>query len=428
MMINIYRMDDMSEDDLLRITQRCSSDLDEVKDSVRKIIDYVKFKGDEALLHYTEIFDGSRPDNLRVTQEEISQAYEMVDNGLIERLREQISYSTEFHKRQLKEDWKAEFGDGIILGERYTPIDSVGLYVPGGRAAYPSVLQILAVPAILARVPRIVVCTPTDKEGKVPAPVLVAADILGLKEIYKVGGAQAIAAMAYGTESIAPVHKIVGPGNIYVNCAKLLVFGKTDIDMLAGPSEALIIADGSAVPSFAAADMLARCEHDPRASAVLVTDSEEFASAVRDQIDKQLIGLKRQAIIKDSMLNYSGIIICRDMDQMIEFANEYAPEHLELMVEEPWKFLPMIRNAGSIFLGNYAPVAVGDYASGTNHVLPTGQYAKVFSPVGVDTFLKRSEFQFLSKEGLKSLEPIVREISQVEGLDAHYNSVEVRLS
>jgi len=427
-MINIYNLDKISEKKLSFLINRSSLDIDDAKEKVSAIIRYVQDYGDEALKRYTEVFDGVKLKSFKVTKQEIKNAKRRINSKLLEQIKRQIKYSTEFHKKQVLKDKKFEIDKGIILGERYTPIESVGLYVPGGRAAYPTVLQILAVPAIIAKVPRIVVCTPPNKKGKVPDSVLVCADLLGISEIYKVGGAQAIAALSYGTESIRPVKKVVGPGNIYVSCAKMLLFGIIDIDMPAGPSEALIIADSSANPAFVAADILARCEHDPNASAVLLTDSEKLAYKVKNEIKKQFLNLKRQDIIKKSLLKYSAIIISDEWNKIIDFANEYAAEHLEIIVKNPWKILPKINNAGSIFLGEYAPVAVGDYASGTNHVLPTGQYSKMFSPVGVDTFQKKSEFQYITKDGLKKLNPIVRELSKVEGLDAHYNSVKVRLN
>lgn len=426
-MIKSYELKNMSDDIRCLLLGRSSIDIESVKDMVTRVIEDVKRDGDESLKKYTEVFDHVKLDTFRVTKEEIDEAWKTIDEDIVSKIKLQIGYSESFHKMQVCKDWKHEIDKGIILGEKYTPIESVGLYVPGGRAAYPTVLQILSVPAKIARVPRIVVCTPPNKDGKISEPVLVTASILGIDEIYKVGGAQAIAALAYGTASIKPVKKIVGPGNIYVSCAKLLVFGKVDIDMFAGPSEVLIIADSSANPSFIAADMLARCEHDPNASAVLLTNSRELAANVKTEITRQFPGLKRQGIIKKSLAKYSAIVISDNWDAIVDFTNEYAPEHLEIMVEKPWEMLPKITNAGSIFLGNYAPVAVGDYASGTNHVLPTGQYAKMFSPVGVETFQKKSEFQYITKKGLKTLNPIIRKISEVEGLDAHYNSVKVRL-
>ncbi len=427
MIIRSYELDDMTEDELQNVMQRSKQNISVVTDGVKSIIEHVKKTGDEALRHYTKIFDGAKLDDILVSADEISEAYELVDDNVISSIKRQIYYSTEFHKRQLKDGWKAEIEDGIIIGERYTPIESIGLYVPGGRAAYPTVLQILVVPAKLAKVPRIIVCTPPGKDGKIPAPVLVAADILEISEIYKVGGAQAIAAMAYGTETISPVKKIAGPGNIYVNAAKLEVVDTVSIDMVAGPSEVLILADNSAKPDLIAADFLARCEHDPNATAVLITDSDELAKAVYNEIERQLPSMLRKDVIQVALARYSAIITSPDWGKCLNFVNDFASEHLQIMTHEPWDVLPEIQNAGSIFLGDNAPVAIGDYASGTNHVLPTGQFSKMYSAVGVDTFQKRSEFQYLSKEGLKKLEPIVRTMAKIEGLNAHYHSVEVRI-
>lgn len=426
-MINIYELKNMSQEQKDFYIKRSSIDIESVKDKVKAIIENVKNNGDYAVKKYTEAFDGVELNSFKVTREEIENAWKKIDKKLLDQIRQQIKYSKKFHKEQIIKERKIEIDEGIILGEKITPIESVGLYIPGGKATYPTVLQILAVPATIANVPRIVVCTPPNKEGEISESVLVVADIFGIKEIYKIGGVQAIAALAYGTNSIEPVKKVVGPGNIYVSCAKILVFGKIDIDMPAGPSEALIIADSNADPVFVAADILARCEHDENASAVLLTNSKYLAASVCREIKKQFLRLKRKEIIKKSLSKYSAIIISSNWDDIIGFANEYAPEHLQLMVKNPWNLLKKIKNAGSIFLGNYAPVAIGDYASGTNHVLPTGQYAKMFSPVGVETFQKKSEFQYLTKEGIRKLEPIVKELSAVEGLDGHYNSVKVRL-
>ena len=426
-MIKIYELEKLSKEKRSFILKRSGLDIEIVRDKVTSILYDIKNNGDKSLREYTERFDNVKLDTFRVTKEEIDYAWKKIDKSLLSKIKQQIKYSKKFHKMQVSKDKKCKVDKGIILGEKYTPIESVGLYVPGGRAAYPTVLQILAVPAKIAKVPRVVVCSPPNKEGRISESVLVVADLLGVDEIYKVGGAQAIAALAYGTESMEPVKKIVGPGNIYVSCAKLLVFGIVGIDMPAGPSEALILADSSASPTFVAADILARCEHDPDASAVLITDSKELAKKVKDEINRQFLYLKRQDIMEKSLSKYSALLISKRWDKIIDFTNEYAPEHLEIMVKQPWEMLSKIKNAGSIFLGSYSPVAVGDYASGTNHVLPTGQYAKMFSPVGVETFQKKSEFQYITKTGLKTLNPIVRELSKIEGLDAHYNSVKVRL-
>ena len=427
-MIKSYDLNTMSDDARSFILKRSGLDIERVKDKVKEILEDVKSDGDKAIQKYSALFDNVMLEKFRVSRKEIDDAWKRIDKKTISSIKKQIRYSEKYHKMQIRKSKKCVIEKGIIVGEKYTPVESVGLYVPGGRAAYPTVLQILAVPAKIAGVPRIVVCTPPNDKGEISESVLVIADLLEINEIYKIGGAQAIAGMAYGTKSIKPVKKIVGPGNIYVSCAKMLVFGIVDIDMPAGPSEAVILADSSANPIFVAADILARCEHDPNASAVLLTNSRKLASEVKSEIERQFPKLKRKAIIQKSLAKYSAIIISDSLSEIIDFTNEYAPEHLEVMMKKPWDVLPKIVNAGSIFLGDYAPVAVGDYASGTNHVLPTGQYAKMFSPVGVETFQKKSEFQYLTKNGLKKLDPIVRNISKVEGLDAHYNSVKVRLT
>jgi histidinol dehydrogenase len=426
-MIKIFNFKKMTKQEKNLILLRSGVDIENVKEKVSQILKDIKTNGDSAVQKYTKKFDNVELKKLFVSAEEIDFAYQSISENLYLQIKQQIKYSKKFHQMQIRKEKRNTINKGIVVGERYTPIDSVGLYVPGGKAEYPTVLQILAVPAKIANVPRIVVCTPPDENGLVSPSVLVVARMLGIEEIYKIGGAQAIAALAYGTESIKPVKKIVGPGNIYVSCAKMLVFGVVDIDMIAGPSEAIIIADSTANPVFIASDILARCEHDPNASAVLLTDSKNLAYKVKNEISKQFSNLKRKRIIKESLSKYSAIIIFDYIRDIVDFTNEYAPEHLEIMLKNPWELLSEITNAGSIFLGNYAPVAVGDYASGTNHVLPTGQYAKMFSPVGVETFQKKSEFQYLSKEGLETLHPIIRELTAVEGLDAHYNSVKMRL-
>lgn len=427
MMIKIFDLEKISKEKRCFLLKRSGLDIDSVKSKVSEIIRDVQQNGDDACNKYTELFDGVKLEKNRVIQDEIDLAWKKIDTDLLSTIKQQIKYSNKFHKIQVRKNKKIKIKKGIILGEKYTPIESVGLYVPGGRAAYPTVLQILAVPAKIAKVPRVVVCTPPDKNGRLSETILVIADLLRVDEIYKIGGVQAIAALAYGTETMRPVKKIVGPGNVYVSCAKMLVFGRVDIDMPAGPSEAIILADKTANPVFIAADILARCEHDPNASAVLLTDSKDLSYDVKTEIEEQFKFLKRQKIIKKSLGKYSAIIVSENWDEIIRFTNEYAPEHLEIMVKKPWEMLSKIRNAGSVFLGNYAPVAAGDYASGANHVLPTGQYAKMFSPVGVDTFQKKSEYQFITKNALKTLNPIVKKISEIEGLDGHYNSLKVRL-
>ena len=426
-MIEIYELEKMTKTELEKIVQRSVTDTSEVEDNVAEIIDNVRKNGDTALKQYTKQFDGVEVKDLKVTEEEFEEAFENIDPELLARIKDQIKWSSCYHRNQLSKTWQTELEKGVTAGQKKTPIESVGLYVPGGRATYPTVMQILGVPARIAGVPRIVAVTPPNQGGKLAPAILVAAKLAGVTEVYKVGGAQAIAALAYGTKSIAPVKKIVGPGNIYVTAAKLQVFGKVAIDMPAGPSEAIILADSAANPKYCAADILARAEHDPNAAGVLVTDSMELAKATAKEVERQFAYLNRKDIMQASLQKYSAIIVTRDMDEAISFTNDYATEHLELLVRDPWDTLNRIENAGSVFMGDYAPVAVGDYATGTNHVLPTGGYAKMFSPVSVDDFQKKMEFQYLTKEGLQNLEPIVSTLTKVEGLDAHANSVNVRL-
>lgn len=424
-MIKIYKLGEICEKDKKRIMERSRFNIEEAKRKVEDIIKNVRKNGDKALFKYAKKFDGVAVKRLRVTKQEIKKAYKKIDRNIVKAIESQIKYSKKFHKKQLRKNWCIKIEKGVKAGQIYTPIESVGLYIPGGLAPYPTVMQILGVAAKVAGVPKIIVCTPPRENIDV---ILITANILGINEIYKVGGAQAIAAMAYGTETIPKVRKIVGPGNIFVTAAKLSVYGEVDIDMPCGPSEVIIIADEVANPKFVAADMLAKAEHDENAAAVLVTNSTKLAKDVKKEIYKQINNLSRREIIKESLRKYSAIIITKSVEECISFTNEYAPEHLEIMTRAPKTILQKIRNAGSIFLGRYAPVAVGDYASGVNHVLPTCQYAKMFSGVSVDTFMKNSEFQYLTKNGLKILnKKIIQKIALVEGLDAHAASVNIRV-
>jgi len=425
-MIKIYELGKMTGTERERIMQRSVSDTSEAEGKVEEIIDNVRKNGDKALIEYKQQFDGVEVANLRVTEDEFDEAFKIIDPGLLARIKDQIKWSSSYHRNQISKTWQTELEKGVTAGQKTTPIESVGLYVPGGRATYPTVMQVLGVPAGIAGVPRIVAVTPPNEEGGLAPAILAAAKLAGVTEVYKVGGAQAIAALAYGTESIKPVKKIVGPGNIYVTAAKLKVFGRVAIDMPAGPSEAIILADKYANPKYCAIDILARTEHDPNAAGVLVTDSMELAKATAKEVEIQFQKLNRREIMKEALSKYCAIMVTKNMDEAIRFTNDYAPEHLELMVRDPWDALNRIENAGSVFMGDYAPVAVGDYATGTNHILPTGGYAKMFSPVSVSDFQKKTEFQYLTKEGLKNLEPIVSKISDIEGLDAHGESVRIR--
>ena len=399
-----------------------------VEKTVRKIIDDVRKSGDDALISYTEKFDGVKlaPKKIRVTEKEIEKAYGDVPEEDVDALRLAARRIADFHERQKTQSWFVQEDSGAMLGQRVLPLECVGIYVPGGKASYPSSVLMNAVPAKVAGVPKVVMCVPAPG-GKLNPGVLVAADLAGVDEIYKVGGAQAVAAMAYGTKTIPRVDKIVGPGNIYVATAKRLVFGAVDIDMVAGPSEILVVADKTANPAFVAADMLSQAEHDEMASAVLVTDSPELADAVKLELDAQIKELPRRKVAEKSLADFGAIILVRDLNEAAEIANRIAPEHLELSVDRPMELLPKIKNAGAIFMGHYTPEAVGDYCAGPNHVLPTGGTARFFSPLSTDDFVKKSSVLMYTKEALEELAPAVLRIAKMEGLDAHARMVEKRL-
>lgn len=413
-----------------RVMRRSQRDMTAARATAREWIEKVAQYGDDALVEYIRTFDDKNfsKDQLRVSKEDIAEAYENVDKKVVEIIGRQIEISKEFHKRQLPHKWQetAEFVPGVLTGWKITAIDSVGLTVPAGQVPLPTVMQILTVAAKTAGVPRVVACfPPTGKHYE----MLIAADIAGTDEIYRVGGIAGIAAMSIGTETIKPVLKIVGPGSIYTQAAKMeVVLRGTAIDMLAGPSEALIIADETARPEFCAADILARCEHDENACAVLATTSRSLAEATLAELKNQLPKLGRKKVAEVALGRYCAVVVFDNMDEVIDFANDYSTEHLEIMTANPWKIADRIRNAGAMFLGHLTPVAVGDYASGTNHCLPTGNAPKTVSPIGVDTFLKKSEIQQLTIEGLKNLEPIITTVSGIESLDAHTKSVHIRLS
>lgn len=427
-MINIYIWDKTSFINKQRIMKRSQFEMDLINKCVSDIVQEVRKDGDRALEKYSRKFDNHdfTTNQIRVTGEDIKKAYQAADKKVIDAMKEQIRIASAYAKAEMDNivmDWRIETVPGVVTGLRYTPIESVGLYVPAGKAPLPVVAQILTVPAKIAGVPRIVVCFPPTDDN---AEIIISADLAGADEIYRMGGAQAIAALAFGTETIKPISFIAGPGNLYVQAAKLQVFGQVGIDMLAGPSEALIMADKYANPAYLAADILARCEHGGDSAGVMVTDSLEIAQKTAAEVSRQALKLKRQEYIQKALKSYSAIAVVNSLDEMIEFANEYSPEHLEVQVKNARQLLPRLKNAGSIFFGDYAPVAVGDYASGTNHCLPTGGSAKFASPVGVRSFLKASGYQELTKQGLKKLKPIVQTLSNVEGLDAHYKSVQIR--
>lgn len=400
-----------------------SSKVDDVMETARNIIADVQKDGDKAIKAYTEKFDKIKLDRLQVSREEIEEAYEKVDPELVEEL-ENAAYNIErFHKMQLPQDlWLSEVEPGITLGVKSTPLERVGCYIPGGRASYPSTALMCVIPARVAGVDEVICCTPAP----VNPVTLVALDIAGVDEIYTIGGIQAIAGMALGTESIEPVQKIVGPGNVFVTAAKTLLRGKIEIDFPAGPSEAGILADDSCDPAFVASDLVAQAEHDPMSAFILITDSEDVAKAVDREIEKQVKDAPRKDIIVAAMKN-SGYMVADDMDLAIEMMNEVAPEHLCIQTKDVMDTLSKVRNAGSIFVGRYTPIAAGDYASGTNHVLPTACGAKLYSGLNVAHFRKTSTVQMLTKDGLDIIAPTIRKISKSEGLFAHCNSVDVRL-
>ena len=402
------------------------SGTEEQRRAVLEIIAAVRARGDEALKSYTEKFDGVRLDSLRVTDEEIETAYQHVSEEALRIIREAAENIRDYHERQKKESWITAKEDGTMLGQKITPLDAVGLYVPGGTAAYPSSVLMNVIPAQVAGVKRIVITSPPNKNGTLSAGVLVAANELGVKEIYKVGGAQAIAALAYGTETIRPVDKIIGPGNIYVALAKREVFGQVAIDMIAGPSEIVVLADETANANEIAADLLSQAEHDERASAILVTPSMKLALAVASEVEKQLETLPRKAIAASALENYGAIYVTETLAEAVEVVNELAPEHLEVMTAEPMQLLGQIRHAGAIFLGRFSSEPVGDYFAGPNHVLPTNGTARFSSGLSVDEFVKKSSIIFYSEPALKRNAEKIAVFARLEGLEAHARAVEER--
>ncbi len=411
--------------DINKILSREIQSYGEYEESVRQIVADVMTGGDAAVKKYTRKFDGVSVDGLAVSGAEIDEAFASVSPRFLEVVKKSAENIAEFHSKQKKSGFEIN-RDGVTLGQKYTAVEKAGLYVPGGTASYPSTVLMNAVPAKIAGVGEIIMCTPPSKNGKVRAEILAAAKIAGVDRIYKCGGAQAIAAMAYGTESIPKVYKIVGPGNIFVALAKKLVFGTVSIDMIAGPSEILVVADGKADARHVAADMLSQAEHDKLASAVLVTDSAALAKAVAAEIDRQLETLPRREIASASIENNGKIIVTDSIERAVEVANAIAPEHLEMCVENPRAWLDKIKNAGSVFLGGYTPEALGDYYAGPNHTLPTGGSAKFSSPLSVDDFLKKTQYIMYSAEALEKAAADVEYFAESEGLDGHARSVKIR--
>jgi len=420
-------MADLDPHELQSITERSSQDISSVYEHVRRIVEDVKQRGDDALLEANREFkEGVSRADLKVTAEEINRAYGLVDQALVDSLKVAAKNITRFHRAQAeREMWAIEVSDGVLAGRMIRPMDRVGCYIPGGRAAYPSTVLMTAIPAVVAGVEEIVLTTPPGKGMLAHPATLVAADVAGCREIYKAGGPWGIAALAYGTDTVPRVDKIVGPGNKYVTAAKMIVYGRVDIDSPAGPSEALILADETGDPYLIALDFLSQIEHDPDSAAVLVTPSVDLAEAVCREIDREFSSLQRKEIFASSLAR-SHVIIVADMDRAIDFSNAYAPEHLQILTREPFFMLSKIKHAGSIFMGAYAPVPVGDYASGTNHVLPTARGARMFSGLSVDDFIKKPTFQYLSKEGLGSLKDVVVSLAGAEGLPIHARAVLAR--
>ena len=422
-MMKLYRLEDLTPDQILNRDLRAEQDVEEVVDA---IIADVRARGDAALRDYALRFDGARLEELEVSAQEMDQALADADPYFLDTLRMAAANIEAFHRRQLRDNFVMTEQDGVILGQKYTPVERAGVYVPGGTAAYPSTVLMDVIPARVAGVPEIVMVTPAGRDGRVAPAILAAAAVAGVTRIFKTGGAQAVAALAYGTESVPAVDKIVGPGNIYVATAKRKVYGKVGIDMIAGPSEILVLADGGCSPAWVAADLLSQAEHDRLASPVLVTDSEALALAVQAEVEAQLDALPRRDIARASVETGGKIILCGSLDQAVDVCNIIAPEHLELCVEDPFALLGRIKNAGSIFLGRNVPEALGDYFAGPNHTLPTSGTARFSSPLGVDDFVKRSSFIYYTREALGRVKDRIAGFAEAEGLHAHARSVTIR--
>ncbi|MBR4952954.1 MAG: histidinol dehydrogenase [Oscillospiraceae bacterium] len=421
-MIKILKYGEVSNDEIFARTEDAAN----VEATVTEIINNVRQNGDTALYEYCEKFDGAKLDSLLVLQEEIDEAVAAVEPRFIEILQKAAANIRKFHERQVRNSFVINDTDGVVIGQKIIPVDRAGLYVPGGTAAYPSTVLMDSIPAKIAGCREVVIVTPPNREGKVNPVILAAASIAGVDKIFKVGGAQAVAALAYGTESVPRVDKIVGPGNAYVAEAKKQVFGKVSIDMIAGPSEILVVADGASNPRHVAADLLSQAEHDKMASAVLVTDSARLAEAVAAELEKQIPELERADIARVSIDNNGKIIVADNLKQAIDIANEIAPEHLELCVDNPFDYLDSIRHAGSIFMGRNCPEALGDYFAGPNHTLPTSGTARFSSPLSVDDFIKKTQFTYYTRDALKAVADDVAYFAKAEGLTAHARSAVIR--
>lgn len=427
-MLKMYNLEEKGWDNLIKELkereEEVSSDLTSI---VSEILNKVSIEGDSAIKSYTEKFDKVSLESMEVSEEEIKECFESVDKTFIDNMKEAKDNIEFYHNAQKSRGFILNKANGVYLGQRILPLEFVGVYVPGGTAAYPSSVLMNVVPAKVAGVENIIMVTPPNKEGGINPYIGVAAKLAGVDKIYKVGGAQAIGALAYGTETIPKVDKIVGPGNIFVAIAKKLVFGTVDIDMIAGPSEILVVADESANPRYIAADLMSQAEHDKLASSILVTTSEKLYKEVEIELEKQIKLLERKEIIKESLLNNGKVILCKNIDECIEVSNKVAPEHLELAVDNAMELLGKIKNAGSVFLGHNTAEPIGDYFGGTNHVLPTNGTARFFSALSVDSFIKKSSYLYYSEEAIKEDGEKIINIANKEGLTAHANSVRVRI-
>ena len=426
-MLDITRADGFAERMLINQIKSRSGETDrKVSAAVSEIIYAVRMGGDEAVREYTEKFDGAVPEKTEIGREEMETALKNSSSDFVYALHKAAENIRNFHERQKQQSWFNTFENGTMVGQRIRGLERVGVYVPGGTAAYPSSVLMNVIPAKIAGVKEIIMVTPPGKDGKPNQNILAAAAVAGVERIFLIGGAQAIAALAYGTESVPRVDKIVGPGNIFVATAKKLLFGVVDIDMVAGPSEILIVADETAEPQFLAADLMSQAEHDVLASAILLTTSQRIAEETIEELKRQMQALSRKDIIEKSLTDYGAVIVCNNLSQAIDFANELAPEHLELCVKNPVEYIGRVDNAGSVFLGNYSPESVGDYYAGPNHVLPTGGTARFFSPLSVDSFIKKSSFIYYTSSALDSAKDNIITLADAEGLTAHANAVAVR--
>ena len=426
-MIRIAKADGVSERELINQLKARSGEIDrKVTSAVTDILNNVKQNGDDAVREYTLKFDGHMPSKFEISREEIDSSPDKCDRDFILALYKAADNIRDFHARQKQQSWLEPKQNGVILGQRIRGLKRVGVYVLGGTAAYPSSVLMNVIPAKIAGVKEIVMVTPPQKDGTANPDILAAAKIAGVDRVFLMGGAQAVAALAYGTQSVPKVDKIVGPGNIFVATAKKLLYGTVDIDMIAGPSEILIVADKSANPKFLAADLMSQAEHDKMASAILLTTSEETANETAKELSRQMQTLERRDIIEQSLNDFGAIIVCKDISEAVDFANELAPEHLELAVENPMEYIGRVDNAGSVFLGHYSPEPLGDYFAGPNHVLPTSGTARFFSPLSVDSFIKKSSFIYYTEPALSEAKDDIIKLAETEGLTAHANSIKVR--